>query len=173
MKMKTHILAAMQEIIADWDALLGGLGPEQVRAPLLPSRWTVKDVLAHLMGWQQRSVARAEAALRGREPQLPAWSANFNLNTEEGTDQANAWLYEHYRAETWEQVHTEWRKGFERLLEAARQIDEPALLDSSRFAWMNGYSIADVLLGWYDHHQEHLEWLQSWLRESGGVDDAA
>jgi hypothetical protein len=39
----------------------------------------------------------------------------------------------------------------------AEQISERDLLDSSRYAWLEGYSLALVLRASYDHHQEHLE----------------
>lgn len=173
MKMKEHILAAMREVMAEWEDLLSGLDDEQALVPLLPSRWTVKDVMAHLMAWQQRSTARVEAALQGREPQFPAWPADLHLDAAGGTDRANAWLYEHYRGQPWTQAREDWRKGFRRLLDAAAQIPEPQFLDGNRHAWLGGHAVADVLLWSYDHHQEHLEALQIWLREHGTAEDAA
>jgi hypothetical protein len=73
------------------------------------------------------------------------------------TDRINAQIYEAYRDLPWAAVYTQWRTDFLRFLELGETIAEPALLDPSRFAWLNGYSLADVLLGSYDHHQEHLE----------------
>lgn len=36
------------------------------------------------------------------------------------------------------------------------------------YIWMNGYSLADVLLGTYDHHQEHYDKLVDWLKGDHG-----
>jgi hypothetical protein len=43
------------------------------------------------------------------------------------------------------------------MLAVAETIAEPAMLDSSRYVWLEGYSIAIVLVSSYDHHQEHFE----------------
>jgi hypothetical protein len=50
------------------------------------------------------------------------------------------------------------------MLELAETIPEMKLLDHSGYAWMNDYSLSDVLIGTYDHHQEHYEKLQAWLK---------
>ena len=53
------------------------------------------------------------------------------------------------------------------MLFRSEALAEPTLLDASRYAWLNGYSLADVLLGSYDHHQEHLEKLLARLHQAG------
>ena len=68
---------------------------------------------------------------------------------------------------TWTQIYTQWRTAFSHFLELGAALPEPALLDASRYAWLNGYSLADVLLGSYDHHQEHLEKLLARLGQAG------
>jgi hypothetical protein len=40
------------------------MSEEYITAPQLSSNMSVKDVIAHLRAWQQRSIARLEAALR-------------------------------------------------------------------------------------------------------------
>jgi hypothetical protein len=37
------------------------------------------------------------------------------------------------------------------------------MLDGDKYAWLNGYSPAFILVASYDHHQEHLERLMGWL----------
>lgn len=53
MNMKEHILAAMREQIENWEALLSTLNEEQILAPNFDLDWSIKDVLAHLLAWQQ------------------------------------------------------------------------------------------------------------------------
>jgi hypothetical protein len=54
------------------------------------------------------------------------------------------------------------------LLELGSQVSQPELLASGRYPWLGGYSLADILIASYDHHQEHFEKLRAWLREDGG-----
>lgn len=167
MNMKDHILAALREQFNAWEDLLASLSEEEIIASNLPGNWSVKDVVAHLRAWQQRSVARMEAALFNRNPKFPKWIPDLDPDDESDpvTDQVNAWLYETYRDRPWLKVHQNWREGFQRFLELGNAIPERDLLDSSKYPWLGGQALAFVLIASYDHHQEHLEKLTTWLKE--------
>ncbi len=166
MSMKQHLVDAVRDEYDAWEELLSGLKQERIVAPDLPNGWSVKDVVAHVRAWQSRSVARFEAAAQNREPEYPNWPASKDPDSEESPDATNAWIYETYRNYRWPDLYDAWSKQFLHLVELARAVPELELLDSDKYKWMNGYSLADVLLGTYDHHQEHLEKLQEWLQEA-------
>ena len=165
MNMKEHILAALREQFTRWEELLASLTDEQITAPHLPSDRSTKDDIAHLRAWQQRSIARLEAATHNREPEFPLWLPGLDPDSEGNTDATNAWIYETYRDLPWSRVHRDWRGGFLRFLELGEGIPEIELLDGSRYPWLNGLPLAAVLLGSYDHHREHLDELLAWLQE--------
>ena len=167
MNMKQHILAALIEEFERWEELLSGISEEQITAPLRPSNWSIKDVMVHLWAWQQRSIARLEAALLNREPVFPEWPEESDPDAEGDTDRINAWIYQSHREQPWAQVYQNWREGFLRFLELPEGIPERELLDADRYPWLKGYSLALILLASYDHHQEHLEKTYAWLRERG------
>jgi hypothetical protein len=164
MDMKQHILAALEEQFDRWEEVLINLSDTEMTAPLLPSAWSIKDNLAHLWAWQQRTLARIEAVRLNHEPEYPHWPADLDPGADD-VEAINAWIYETYRGQSWQAVHPNWRDNFQRLLNAAEEIPERDLLDSGKYPWLKGYSPAFFLLGTYDHHQEHLEELQAWLRE--------
>jgi hypothetical protein len=165
--MQTHLITACKEQIAEWESYLAGLSDAQLHTALAPSHWTAKDVLAHVAAWQQRSNARFEAALAEREPVYPLWiEADADPNSEDNIDRTNAAIYELYRDVPLEKVHGYWRDGYTRLLDQAGEMDEDSLLDGGHFTWLNGYSLADVLLGTYEHHREHMRGLREWLEKS-------
>lgn len=167
MNMKQHILAALREEFDRWEELLAGLSEEQVTAPLLPSTWSIKDVVAHLWAWQQRSLARVQAAVLNREPDFPKWPAGLDPEADGDTEQVNAWIYETNRARSWSDVQRNWRENFLRLLDSAEGITERDLLDGGRYPWLEGYPLAFVLVASYDHHQEHLEKALAWINDHG------
>jgi Protein of unknown function (DUF1706) len=169
MHMKQHILAALREEFDAWEALLGGLSEEQALAPQLPSSWSLRDELAHLWHWQQRSIARLDAARLGRDPEYPAWPAGLDPEQPGATDLINDWMYQSSRSLPWALVHERWRAGYLGFLEGGAAISERDLLDSSRYAWMDGYPLACVLLASYDHHHEHYEKTVDWLRGQGAA----
>ncbi len=163
MNMKSHILAALREQLEAWEATLARLGEAAIVARAVPSDWSIKDELAHLWAWQQRTLARVEAARLDREPEFPAWPFDPNDESEKGTERINTWIHETNRDLPWSSVHQNWRDCFLRVLDAAERITERDLLDSGRYAWLNGHAIAVFLLGTYDHHQEHFEKLSARL----------
>jgi hypothetical protein len=169
MNMKQHILAALREEFDRWEELLAGMSEEQLTAPLLPSIWSAKDVLTHLRAWQQRSIARVQAAQLEREPEFPKWPPELDPESEDNTERLNAWIYETHREQAWSSAHGDWREGFLRFLELGEAISEKDLLDSGRYPWLEGYPLSFILLASYDHHLEHLEKLLAWLRQHGNM----
>jgi len=167
MNMQQHILAALREQFNCWEELLAGMSAEQITAPLLPSNWSIKNVIAHLWAWQQISIARMDAARQDREPEFPKWVAELQTDWEDNANQTNAWIYETYREQPWSKIHQNWREGFLRFLELGEGIPEKDLLDASRYLWLEGRPLAFILIASYDHHQEHFEKLLAWLRQNG------
>lgn len=167
MLMKRHIVAALREQLGQWEELLAGLAEEQIAAPHGAEGWSIKDEIAHLWAWQQRTVARMAAALDGGEPQFPSWPDALDPEISGAPDELNAWLYQRSRGRPWAEVHADWRAGFEQLLRQAEQLPEPSLLDSTRYPWMEDRPLALVLLATYDHHQEHYDVTSARLRPAG------
>jgi hypothetical protein len=56
--MKDHILSGLREQFDQWEELLANLTEEQITASLFDLNWSIKDVVAHLWGWQHISITR-------------------------------------------------------------------------------------------------------------------
>jgi hypothetical protein len=164
MNMKNHILTALREQFVHWEELLASLGDEQITAANFDHDWSIKDVMTHLWGWQQISVARMNAAALEREPEFPKWLTDLPGNWDENANQTNAWMYKNFHNRSWAETHQNWREGFMRLLDLGEVISERDLLDGDRYLWLKGYSLAFILVATYEHHQEHLEKLTVWLQ---------
>jgi hypothetical protein len=169
MNEKAQILATLRAELERWEGLLAGLSEAQRTAPHRPDGQSAKDVLGHLRAWQQVTLARLEAAAGEREPIMPDWVGGHDPDAEEHLEAYNAAIYETYRDQPWAAVHQAWNDGFRRLLALGEAIPEQELLDSRRYAWLNGYALIDVLKGSYEHHHfEHLEPLETWLAGQSG-----
>jgi len=167
MNMKEHILAALREQFNRWEELLAGLSEEQITTPHFDLDWSIKDVIAHLWGWQRISIARMEGGLLNREPEFPKWVMELGTIWEEDANQTNARIYELNHEKSWAEIYQNWRSGFLRFLKLGEPIPEKDLLDGDRYPWLKGYSLAFILIASYDHHQEHFEKLLNWLKEHG------
>lgn len=166
MNNKKQGLAMLRDILRRWEELLAGMSEKQITDPQQPSALSIKDEVAHLWAWQQRSVARVEAVLNHTNPRYPEWPGTPDPDTGD-VDQVNAWIYEANRNRPWSKVHEDWREQFERLLQLVEEVPEKDLFASSKYVWMEGYPLSETLLGTYEHHEEHLNELTAKLRENG------
>jgi hypothetical protein len=67
-------------------------------------------------------------------------------------------------------VQRDWRVGFLRCLDLAEAIPEKDLLEAGRYPWLPGYPLVAVLLGSYEHHEEHFhQLLLAWLRQQANL----
>lgn len=167
MKMKEHILAALREQLKSWEELLESLTEEQITTPRFDFDWSIKDVMAHLWAWQQISIARMDGGLHDQEPAFPKWIVESVANWEDDADAVNALTFRTQHNKPWSETYQNWRDGFQRFLELGEKISERNLLDGDRYPWLNGYSLAFILIASYDHHQEHFEKLTKWLLQHG------
>ena len=165
MENKQQILTMLGEEFKHWEKLLASLSEEQITAPQLAANWSIKDVIAHLWAWQQRSIARLEAALHNREPEYPQWPAQFDPEVEGEPDQLNAWLYQTNRSKPWASIYADWQAGLRRFLALGEEIPEKDLREPGRYAWMEGVPLLSTLRASYEHYAEHREWLTAWLQQ--------
>ncbi len=117
MSAKAEILTRLKEDFDLWEELLANLSEAQITAPPPAPGASIQDVIAHLRGWQRRSIARLEAAQLNRDPEFPRLPSELTAELEENVDRMNAWFYETSRAQPWSSVHRDWRAGFLRFLE--------------------------------------------------------
>jgi len=157
MESKEELLTKLTDIYLRWEDRLAGMSEEAIITRQPSADLSVKDVVGHLRAWQQRSIARLEAALNDTEPLLPAWSAGMTPSSEDNVDQYNAAIYKIYQDQPWSKVHDEWSAGFLQFLNLAKAIDEEALVETGRYSWLPDYSLMAVLKGSFEHHEEHLE----------------
>lgn len=154
---KTRLIEMLRDEFKRWEELMAGMRDEQISAPHFMDELSVKDVVAHLTTWQQISVERLQAARQNRQPEYPAWHPEFDPDTDEELDQMNAWIYETCREKPWMDIHREWRERFLLFLKLAKATPENDLLEIGKYRWLKEYPLSAVLLGSYEHHEEHLE----------------
>ncbi len=165
MVMKQHILNGMQAELDLWNKVLSAMPAGQLETALIPSHWSVKDVLAHMTAWLTRSNARLAAAVNGGEPVFPEWAPEADPQLVEDGDAVNAWLYEQYRELPYAEVYKRWSNAYHQLMTHMDQLDDYKLFEWEMFDWMGETPIIEVVLGSYMHHVEHYDHLVGWLKE--------
>ena len=148
---KTEALARFREGRSGLFAALEGLSEkEQTQVPVV-GRWTVRDVLAHVLAWEEVAAQRLELFAAGRAGEI-RWVR------EEEVDDTNARLHEERLGLSLAQVR-------ERLEEVGRKLEER--LERVRAGVAEGSEPAAV---WfpnctYEHYREHAGQMTAWRRE--------
>lgn len=144
-----------------WDALLAEVGEERMTTPILASWWSVKDIIAHVMWYEQQITEALQPDARRR----PARSWLWNLTV----DKRNAILYSDYPDQPLAEIRAEAQRVFAQLVARVEalsdeEIRNPHTLPNMRPAWQLWPFIARHS---YEHYQQHMIDIRAWLDSLG------
>ncbi|MBI3739034.1 MAG: ClbS/DfsB family four-helix bundle protein [Chloroflexi bacterium] len=121
---KSELLNLLQEKYQGWEAFLDQIGPARMDQRGVNGNWSIKDLAAHLTGWNRNLVARLQAAGRGEPEPSPHWPAH--LQTE---DEINAWIYESNRGRSVREVLDESHQVFQQLFAVIEGLPEDVRIE--------------------------------------------
>jgi hypothetical protein len=157
---KVQLLDELQQENAQFEALLAAIGPERMTQPDVAGGWSIKDIVAHLTAWRQRTVVHFRAARSGDSVTPPLWPPELQTD-----DEINAWIYAANRDRPLEDVLSESRETFQQLVAAIDAFDEAELRDTSRFGWLEGERFRGS--SFFGHfHDEHEPDMRAWLERA-------
>jgi hypothetical protein len=167
MESRDDLKKALDSEYQHWDTLIRQISPQKWDVVLEGYDWKLKDVLAHLMSWQQVSNARLSAGLLEEAPEYPKWLEGGDPDTEsdEITDAYNARIYGTYCKVPRLVVIESWRDGFLSLVKTVDALSDEALFIKDAFDWLAGHALIEVVEGTLNHHREHYEALAGILME--------
>ncbi len=156
-KTKTQLLSELQDEQAAWEALLHTIDEERMTEPGVAGEWSIKDIVAHLTGWRQRTVSRFQAALHHQPVSATPWPAHLQTD-----DEINVWMIVSNRDRSLATVLQENRAVFEQLAETLSAFPEAELMDPQRFDWLEGEPLSGA--AFFAHfHEEHEPDIRAWL----------
>ncbi len=165
---KGEALAAIERERAAWDTLLGEIGEDRMLEPGPMGEWTFKDLVAHLNGWRNHSLAKIEAVAHGQEAPDPAWPAELGAgdDDDERIDRINDWIHEQNADRLLTEVLQESREGYARIAAIVEMLPEADLDDPARFPALDGTALGPELVSgdFFGHlHEEHEPAIRAWL----------
>ncbi|HEY3524403.1 MAG TPA: ClbS/DfsB family four-helix bundle protein [Candidatus Limnocylindrales bacterium] len=129
------------------ESALAGLGDEAM-TERVNGDWTRKDVIAHLEGWEARTV-RLFAILRGER--------EFDPDEPGDTDGFNAWWFERNRGRPLADVRRTEREAYEAVIGLVTSADDADLFDPTRFEFLEGQAFEAVVReNSSGHYPDHL-----------------
>ena len=164
---KFELINWLREEQQQWEALLEKIGPERMEQPGVNGNWSMKDIVAHLTGWQPRINANIQAAQRGEAEPPPPWPAHLQTD-----DEINAWIFESNRGRSLREVLDESRQVFQQLLDVFEQLPEDVRIEQVhqeervyRLVWVNGQRFQPG--EFFDHfHDDHEPDVRAWLERT-------
>jgi hypothetical protein len=166
---KAKLLEQLRDKRAQWESFLAELDEAQLTALTQPDQRSIKDIIAHLMAWQRLTVARLEAARWNKPPRPTNWPGHLDPEggVDEGdVDEINEWIYETYHTRPLAEILQAWRQVFQQVLDTSEALSEEELAEAGRYLWLGNWPLSAVLVGTYEHHDEHLVQLRDWLAKA-------
>lgn len=154
---KIELLTAIDQERSALDAFLATLTAEQMVLPGVVGEWSVKDVLAHLVEWEQMLLSWYAAGLRGENPKPPApgykWSQLPELN------QA---IYEKHRQRTLDEIVADYHSSHEQIMALIRQLPDEELFGERRHAWTRNNTLGTYFVS---ATSSHYLWARNEMRK--------
>ena len=139
---KHELLNEIQLERSALDDTLALLTPRQMtRAGVTRGGWSVKDVLAHLIEWQQMNLDWYAAGLRGEKPAMPA--PGFTLRE---LPRLNEMIYRKHHRRSLEAVLQDYRSYHDRIVALIEALPNSDLVTLGRFSWTGpSWTLSDYL----------------------------
>ena len=153
---KTALLEAIRTEHQRLEIKFAGLTPEEMIRPEAMGEWSVKDILAYLVDWEQRFIDWYHAGQRGEIPQTPApgmtWRELPRLN-QQG--------FERHRNEPLQTVLENFQASYQQILELVESIPETEMFTVGTYAWTGKRPLVDYIDG---NTASHYNWARTQIR---------
>ena len=158
----------LDDMRASWDeteAVLARIPEARMLEPGVVEAWSVRDLLAHIAGYERYVSALIFGDLEGYQPTNQQFYGRDDAPTPEddaNDDTSNAWVVAHARTKDLQATLTEYRWAHDQMIRAVDACSEADLEDASRFPSLNGKTLLSILPGQcMGHHREHLPQLEA------------
>ena len=157
---KSELLDWLQEENRGWESFLEQIGTDRMEEPGVAAHWSMKDIVAHLTGWNRWLVLRLQAAARGEPEPSPPWPATLQTD-----DEVNAWIYESERDRSLREVLEESRQVFQQLLAVIAGLPDDVRIERDwRLVWLGDQRFPAG--EFFDHfHDDHEPDIHRWLSQ--------
>jgi hypothetical protein len=118
--------------------------------------WSVKDILAHLVDWEQRGLGWYRAGLRGEVPKLP--DENFNWRQ---TPALNHEIYLKYKDLGLDQILEMYQESFKETMAAVDAMTEDELFTPKAYAWTGTHTLGTFVNA---NTAAHYRWASKLIR---------
>jgi hypothetical protein len=117
--------------------------------------WTIKDMLAHITGWDDATIDSLRAHVAGRTPATPA---------DRGIDEYNIRTVTSRKDLDYSHVLNEWRLTRQVMRTIVEQMPEEKFFEPLVAPWGEKGSVTYLVETFRDHEEEHFQDIRDWLK---------
>ena len=155
-KTKKELLDSIQTTRELLEKKFSKLTPTQMVYPGSMGDWSVKDILAHLVDWEQRFIGWYQVGLQGEVPETPApgmtWRELPKLN------QAG---YEQHKDDSLENVLAQFEKSYQEILRLVEGMEEQEIFEAKYYEWTGDSSLLPWIVA---NTSSHYNWARRNIR---------
>jgi uncharacterized protein (TIGR03083 family) len=137
--------------------LLAELSPDQMVEPGTVGEWSVKDVLAHLLEWEQMVLRWHSAGLRGKVPVTPAEGFNWAQ-----LPQLNQQIFEKHHDRPLDEIQKEFSSSYKKMLKTIQGLSDEDLFTRGRYAWTKNNTLGAYFIS---STSSHYHWARTNIRK--------
>lgn len=155
-KTKQELLESIRTTHAQLEKKYSQLTPEQMIWPGSMENWSVKDILAHLVDWEQRFIGWYEEGSQGRVPETPAPGMNWR-----DLPKLNQGGYIRHKDETLEDVLDQYENSYQEILALIENMTEQEIFDIGVYEWTGKSSLLSWIVA---NTSSHYNWARRNIR---------
>ena len=162
---KAELLDWLQKQNQEWDGLIEQIGLAHMDQAGVNGEWSMKDMTAHLNGWNRWFADSFQAAQQGEPAPPPPWPAELKDD-----DEINAWIYEAYREREASEVLEEARQVNQQILAVVERLPDDVRIETVEPAyylvWLGDrrYQPGEFFDHFRDDHEPDV---RAWLARGG------
>jgi len=157
-----------------WDETIRAIGVGRLEEPGMMGNWSAKDLIAHVTGWQWKTLQSMEASLAGVDYPATPWPQELNdpgsWVADGNTEAINQWIHENVASHSAEDVIAQSRQQWDTLQTLVSRLTADQMRDPRFFAWTGGRPLVDVIESgdFFQHFREHRQAdIDPWIEKNG------
>jgi hypothetical protein len=157
---KKQIIETAESERAALEELLATLTTGQMTQPGVIGEWAIKDMLSHLIEWEQMVIHWYETGVKGKTPAVPSDEYNWGQ-----LPQLNNSIYLKHRGESLEDIQTRFKDSYKKMMNTIQDISETDLFTRGHYAWTRNNALAAYFVS---STSSHYRWARKEIRQAVG-----
>ncbi len=159
---KAELLKRIEHSYEHLEELLSRAALHDTEASGVCGEWSVKDIVAHLIAHEQRTLAELNAAREGR---------HLDIKHDENDSFNDGAVYA-YRAAMFEIVRSQLRRSHEHLIKAIKALDDADFNPQGAFVKALDDTVEGAVANnTYEHYDEHSAQIEAWVKQQEEKDE--